>query len=182
MGAENLPPNSIPTLDRPNCSESLYRLSYPGPLLYIIFMYFVYFLLSNSYVPHSWSSILAIVISAVWCLRAVKFTLPFALHTVDILMGVSTGWIHAARWPCKDRRSRMSASFLCIILSGFASSQQGAARRRIYSVRTRHGVETGDERGESWGLSGRVEIDINCRYSATLVPCGGNLPLPLKYW
>jgi len=122
------------------------------------------------------------VISAVWCLGAVKFILPFALHTVGILMGVSTGWMHVAKWPCKDRRSPMSASFLCIILSGFASSQQGAARRCIYSVRTRNGVETGDECGESWGLSGRVEIDVNCRYSAIPVPCGGSLPLLVTVW
>ena len=31
-GAENLAPTGIRSPDRPACSESLYRLSYPGPL------------------------------------------------------------------------------------------------------------------------------------------------------
>ena len=30
-GAENLAPNGIRSPDRPACSESLYRLRYPGP-------------------------------------------------------------------------------------------------------------------------------------------------------
>jgi hypothetical protein len=30
-GSENLAPTGIPSPDRPACSESLYRLSYPGP-------------------------------------------------------------------------------------------------------------------------------------------------------
>jgi hypothetical protein len=32
-GAENLPPTGIRSPDRPNRSELLYRLSYPGPLI-----------------------------------------------------------------------------------------------------------------------------------------------------
>ena len=55
------PHTGIRSPDRPACSESLYLLSYPGPLLCIIFIYFMYFLLSNSYSSHSWSSSLAVV-------------------------------------------------------------------------------------------------------------------------
>ena len=34
-GAENLAPTEIRSLDRPARSESLYRLRYPGPMLYL---------------------------------------------------------------------------------------------------------------------------------------------------
>ena len=34
-GAENLAPTGIRSLDRPARSESLYRLSYPGPLFFV---------------------------------------------------------------------------------------------------------------------------------------------------
>jgi hypothetical protein len=34
IGAENLAPTRIQSLDLPACSESLYRLRYPGPHMY----------------------------------------------------------------------------------------------------------------------------------------------------
>ena len=41
MGAENLGSTGIQTLDRPAHSESLYRLSYPGPHTVRSFYYFI---------------------------------------------------------------------------------------------------------------------------------------------
>jgi hypothetical protein len=35
-GAENLAPTGIRSPDRPACSQSLYRLSYPSPLLFLV--------------------------------------------------------------------------------------------------------------------------------------------------
>ena len=37
-GAENLAPTGIRSPDRPACSESLYRLSYPGPRLFSLYV------------------------------------------------------------------------------------------------------------------------------------------------
>jgi hypothetical protein len=42
MGAENLAPTGIPSPDRPSRSQSLYRLSYRGPIRSVLFPFFKY--------------------------------------------------------------------------------------------------------------------------------------------
>ena len=44
-GGENLAPTGIRSADRPARSESLYRLSYPGP--YVRVQYIVYLVMTN---------------------------------------------------------------------------------------------------------------------------------------